>query len=70
MMKKNLLPGLICFVLLTACSTNNDAGYTDVAPVPIENIGNDINLSEESTSDIRQPSPSEMHESEQFTAAE
>ena len=70
MTKKIFLPGLICFVLLTACSANNDAGYTDVAPVQIEYISNDINLFEESTSDIQQSSPSEMHESEQFTAAE
>ncbi|MBD5495736.1 MAG: hypothetical protein HDR12_15570 [Lachnospiraceae bacterium] len=70
MTKKIFLPGLICLVLLTACSANNDAGYTDVAPVQIEYISNDINLFEESTSDIQQSSPSEMHESEQFTAAE
>ena len=70
MMKKIFLPSLICLVLLSACSTNKDTGYTDVAPVQIENTGNDINLTEESTSDIRQTSPSEMHESEQSTAAE
>jgi len=70
MMKKVFLLGLICIVLLSACSTNKDMGYTDVAPVQIENTGNDINLPEESTSDIRQTSPSEMHESEQSTVTE
>ncbi|MDO4302839.1 MAG: hypothetical protein Q4D94_02890 [Bacillota bacterium] len=69
MMKKIFLPGLICLVLLSGCSTNKDTEYTDVAPVQIENTGNDINLPEESTSDIRQTSPSEMHESQQSTAA-
>ncbi len=70
MMKKIFLLGLICLVLLSACSTNKDTGYTDVASIQIENTGNDINVPEESTSDIRQTSPSEMHESEQSTAAE
>lgn len=71
MMKKIFLMSLICLVLLSACSTNKDTGYTDVvAPVQIENTGNDINLPKESTSDIRQTSPSEMHEAEQSTAAE
>ena len=65
MMKKIFL-----LVLISACSTNKNTGYTDVAPVQIENTGNDINLPEESTSDIRQTSPSEMHESEQSTATE
>ena len=54
MMKKIFLLGLICLVLLSACSTNKETGYTDVAPVQIENTGNDINLPEESTSDIWQ----------------
>ena len=58
MMKKIFLLGLICLVLLSACSTNKETGYTDVAPVQIENTGNDINLPEESTSDIWQTSPS------------
>ncbi len=48
MKKKIFLLGLICLVLLSACSTSKDAGYTDVAPVQIENTGSDINLPEES----------------------
>ena len=48
MKKKIFLLGLICLVLLSACSTTKDAGYTDVAPVQIENTGSDINLPEES----------------------
>ena len=70
MMKKIILMSLICLVLLSACSTNKDTGYTDAAPVQIENTGSDIDLPEESTSDIQQISPSEMHESGQSTAAE
>lgn len=70
MMKKIFLLGLICLVLLSACSTNKDTGYTDAASVQIENTGNDIDLPEESTSDIRQTSSSEMHEPEQSTATE
>ena len=50
MMKKIFLLGLICLVLLSACSANTDTGYTDAAPVPIENTGNDINLPEEGAS--------------------
>lgn len=70
MMKKIFLLGLICLVLLSACSANKDTEYTDVAPAQLENTGNDINLAEESTFDIQQTSSSEMHESEQSTAAE
>ncbi len=68
MMKKIFLLSLVCFVLLSACSTNKDSGYADVTPGQIENTGNNHNLSEESTSDIRQTSPTEMHEPEQSTA--
>ena len=68
MMKKIFLLSLLCFVLLSACSTNKDSGYENVTPVQIENTGNNHNLSEESTSDIRQTSPTEMHEPEQSTA--
>lgn len=70
MMKKIFLLGLVCLVLLSACSTNKDTGYTDVAPFQIENAGSDINLPEESASDIRQMSPSEIHEHGQSTAVE
>ncbi|MCM1048877.1 MAG: hypothetical protein NC433_10685 [Clostridiales bacterium] len=70
MMKKIFLPGLICLVLLSGCSTNKDTGYTDVIPTKIEDTGSDINLPKESASDIRQTSPTEMHEPEQSAAAE
>lgn len=53
MMKKIFLLGLICLVLLSACSANKDTEYTDVAPAQLENTGNDINLAEESTFDIQ-----------------
>jgi hypothetical protein len=69
-MKKIFLLGLISLVLLSGCSTNKDTGYTDVVPIQIENTGNDINMSEESTSDIQQTSPSEMNEFEQSTVTE